>query len=327
MRTRPFGRTGLEVSELVLGGGIVGGILSLADEATRETALRRAVAAGINWIDTAESYGNGVSETTIGRYLAGLSPRPRISTKVRLPADALGDLSGEIERRLEQSLERLNLQSVDLYQLHNQLGTGAGSLEVEHVLRAGGVADTMDRLKAQGLIRAAGFTALGDTAACIRVIESGRFESAQVYYNLLNPSAAWDKAPPGWSAQDFSGIIGACKRQGMAIMNIRALAGGSLASPVPHGREAIIASGSDLETEARRAAAALRALGEGYGTPAQTALRFALANPDITCIVFGVAELAHLDQALEAAEKGPLPTDAIRRLEPLWASDFRQPRS
>ena len=64
-----FGRTGLEISELAFGGGVTGGILINADEATRYTALRRAVAAGINWIDTAPIYGNGASEETIGRHL------------------------------------------------------------------------------------------------------------------------------------------------------------------------------------------------------------------------------------------------------------------
>ena len=324
MKKRPFGRTGLEVSELVLGGGIVGGILILADDETRRAALERAVAAGINWIDTAEAYGNGTSETTIGRFLGTLSPRPHVSTKFRLAPEDLGDLPGAIERRIEQSLKRLGCDRVELYQLHNQLGgaDGARTLGIAHVLKPGGVADVLDRLKAQGLFRAAGMTALGETPAIVSVIESGRFESAQVYYNLLNPSAAWDEVPAQWSAQDFSGIIAACKRQGMAIMNIRALAGGSLASPKRHGREAVIAAGSDLEREQHRAAIVGNALGSDCGTPAQTALRFVLANPDLTCTVFGLAELSHLDEALAAVANGPLPPEALRRLRPVWDSDF-----
>ena len=87
MRYRPFGRTGLEVSELVFGGGWVGGILIHQDDATRRTAIRRALEAGINWIDTAPSYGAGQSEEALGWLLqeverAALSvdqgaPRPR----------------------------------------------------------------------------------------------------------------------------------------------------------------------------------------------------------------------------------------------------------
>jgi aryl-alcohol dehydrogenase-like predicted oxidoreductase len=104
MRKNLLGRTGLQISELAFGGGVTGGILIEADEATQHAALARAVAAGINWIDTAPVYGNGASEETIGRHLASLSPRPHVSTKVRLEAEDLGDIAGAIERSLEQSL-------------------------------------------------------------------------------------------------------------------------------------------------------------------------------------------------------------------------------
>lgn len=324
MRRRRFGNTGLEIPELVLGGGVVGGILVLADDDTRRLALERAVAAGIDWIDTAAAYGNGISEETIGRHLPKLSPRPRISTKFRLAEDDLSDVPGAVRRHLEGSLRRLGVDSVELFQLHNQLGEADGPrrLATDHVLRSGGIADTLDRLRQEGLIGAAGFTALGETSACLEVIRSARFASAQVYYNLLNPSAAWQQAPATWSAQDFSGLIDACEREGMAMMGIRALAAGVLASDTRHGREVVIASGSDVDRDADRAAAVRQVLGENYGNPARTALRFALAEPRLSCIVVGIAELAHLDEALAAAESGPLPAEALDRLKPLWHGDF-----
>ncbi len=87
MRKSFLGRTGLEISELAFGGGVTGGILINADEATRYNALRRAVAGGINWIDTAPIYGNGASEETIGRHLESLSrgrtSPPRCGSKPR----------------------------------------------------------------------------------------------------------------------------------------------------------------------------------------------------------------------------------------------------
>ena len=76
MKTNPLGRTGLAISEIAFGGGVTGGILITADEATRQAALARAVAGGINWIDTAALYGDGASEETIGRYFPSLTPRP-----------------------------------------------------------------------------------------------------------------------------------------------------------------------------------------------------------------------------------------------------------
>src|SRR4030088_2493294 len=109
MRKSSFGRTGLEISEIAFGGGVTGGILINAREATRWAALHRAVAGGINWIDTAPLYGDGASEETIGRHLAVLSPRPYVSTKVRLDRDHMADIGGAIRRSLEQSLKRLQL--------------------------------------------------------------------------------------------------------------------------------------------------------------------------------------------------------------------------
>ena len=84
MRYRPFGKTGLEVSELVFGGGWVGGILIHQDDATKLQAIRRALEGGINWIDTAPSYGAGKSEEALGWLLKEVDQQPYLSTKVGL---------------------------------------------------------------------------------------------------------------------------------------------------------------------------------------------------------------------------------------------------
>jgi len=246
-----------------------------------------------------------------------------LSTKVDLDPAKLDDIEGQIERSLHASLKRLRRDSVDLLQLHNRIGArrGAGgqrTVSVEDALRA---ADGLARMKSQGLTRWIGLTALGETDAIVRTIESGRFDSAQVYYNMLNPSAARPRPrsmPPEWTGQDFGGVIEACKRHDMGIMNIRVLAGGTLASEVRHGREVVVTDAADLDTEQRRAAAAFGALGTLDGTRAQLAVRFALANPDLSCVVVGLAEPRHLQEAIEAQARGPLPEDALRRLEKGW---------
>src|ERR1700704_6691302 len=112
MKTNTLGRTGLDISEIAFGGGVTGGILIKADEATQHAALARAVAGGINWIDTAALYGDGASEATIGRHLSSLDPCPQISTKVRLERDDMADIPGAIERGLTQSLTRLRVERV-----------------------------------------------------------------------------------------------------------------------------------------------------------------------------------------------------------------------
>ena len=327
MRKAFLGNTGLEISELAFGGGVTGGILVKADETTRYNALRRAVAAGINWIDTAPIYGDGASEETIGRHLDSLAPRPYVSTKVRLEAQDIDDIPGAIERSLEQSLARLRSDWVALFQLHNHLGSSVGgrvALTPEQVLGGGGVADTFDRLKEQGLIHAGGITTAGDTEACLEVINSGRFDAAQIYYNAINPTAAWRRVPPDWSGgQDFCGLLTACFHQNMGVLNIRIFAGGVLASPQPPDQLFVMTSDTDLGNETRCAAAVRAALGDSYGTPAQAALRFVLGNRDFTSRVLGISRIEQLEEALEALAQGPLPSVGISRLETLWANEFK----
>ena len=326
MKFRRFGRSGLQVSEIVFGGGYVGGIVILADDATRRRALRRALDAGINWIDTAPLYGQGRSEEALGWLLAEVPEKPYLSTKVRLDLAKLDDIPGAVERSVHESLRRLKRDSVDLLQLHNAIGarTGSGTLGavgIDDVLRAGGVADALERMRAQGLTRLVGLTALGEAPAIVRAIESGRFDSAQVYYNLLNPSAAREM-PAGWSGHDFAGVCAACKAQGVAMMGIRVFASGVLATDERHGREIALTEDSALEVETQRAHAALAALGPGHGTRAQTALRFALANPQFACFVVGLGEPSHLDEVIEAEAKGPLAREVIARLDAVYAKGF-----
>ena len=323
MRYRPFGRTGLGVSELVFGGGFVGGILIHADDDTKLKALRRGLDGGMNWIDTAPSYGDGKSEEALGWLLKEVDAEPYLSTKVRLDLSRLDDIEGQVEASLEQSLKRLRCDSVELFQLHNPIGpqTSGERIGVDQVLREGGVADALDRVRERGLTRFTGITAFGEAAACREVIASGRFDSAQIYYNMLNPSAGQDM-PPAWRGHDLHGLIAACKARDVAVMNIRVLAAGVLASEQRHGREVPMSDAAPITTEEARARAVFARLGERYGTRAQTAIRFALANPDIACVLVGMAELAHLDEALTAAEMGPLPAEALRELREVYRSNF-----
>jgi len=325
MRYRTFGRTGLQVSELVFGGGWVGGVLIHQDDATKLSTLRRAMEAGINWIDTAPSYGKTQSEQALGWLLKEIDTKPYLSTKVLLDTARLDDIQSQVERSMHESLQRLGRGSVDVLLLHNPIepAVAGNAVTADHVLRSGGAADALERMREQKLTRYIGFTALGDAASCRRVIDSGRFDAAQVYYNLLNPSAA-RAMPARWTGHDFSGLIASCKAQGTAVMAIRVFAAGVLATEVRHGREVIVTRATDVPTEERRARAVFAALGGAYGTRAQAALRFVLANPDVSCAIIGLAEHAHLEEALAGAALGPLPRQALEALEQVYATDFGQ---
>jgi len=335
MRKRKLGRTGLDVSELVFGGGWVGGILINGDDETRRAAIRRALAAGINWIDTAPSYGQGRSEEALGWLLPELDRQPDLtapylSTKVALDPASGEDFASQAARSIEGSLKRLNRESVDLVFLHNGLAQEAAghSISLDQLLGRGGAAEALEALRDQGLTRFIGLTASGPAECCRDAVSSGRFDAAQVYYNMLNPSAARQSMPAGWTGHDFTGVIDACEAAGCGVVVIRALAAGVLATEERHGREVVMTRDSDLAVEELRARAAMEALGlnetaqTSYGTRSQAAIRFVLANGKISCTEIGLAELSHLDQAIEAAEMGPLPPEALDALERLYERNF-----
>src|SRR5437764_10964878 len=118
---RKLGRTGLDVSLLGFGCGAVGGLMIKGAAADQERAVARAVELGINYFDTAQMYGNGESERNLGRVLKALKPGVYVGTKVRLPPTERGQIGQAIAASLEASLQRLQLERVDLYQFHNAI--------------------------------------------------------------------------------------------------------------------------------------------------------------------------------------------------------------
>jgi aryl-alcohol dehydrogenase-like predicted oxidoreductase len=323
MKYRTFGRSGIKVSEIIFGGGNVGGIIIHKDDATKREAIRRALAGGINWIDTAAQYGNGKSEEALGWLLPEVKEKPYLSTKFSLDVENLQDIPAQIEERFKASLARLKRSSVDLLQLHNRIGYKPGGrvMTVDHILGKNGVADGLDRLREKGLIRHMGITGIGEAPAVCEVINSGRFDSAQVYYNLLNPSAA-RPMPEAWTGHDMGGIIAACRANNVAVMAIRIFAAGIIATDERTGRESMLTDNTVLAEEVRKAKAVFDTIGADQGTRAQVALRFVLSNPDVSCAIIGMAELHHIDEALQAVEMGPLPAPVLARLDALYESDF-----
>ncbi len=332
MKYRQLGRTGVSVSELIFGCGSQGGIMINAEPAEMEAAAHRAITSGVNWFDTAPQYGDGVSETNLGRILKDLDEKPFVSTKVRLSSDNTDDIFGHIERALHESLERLQVDKIDLYQLHNGV-TMAGdekSLSTMDVLGREGAFDAMEKLRNQGLFKFIGMTALGDTGLCRRMIESGRIDVAQVYFNVVNPTASHPvprdsfgqsvKKPS--SGQDFTGLLEACDEWNVGVIAIRTLAAGALADPNWPGTKSILTTDTTWEEDKRKAAAVMELCGDAYGTPAQTATKFALSFPAVSCVDFAVGNMAELEDTLAIGDNSQLPEDALDKLNALYNSDF-----
>ena len=108
MQLRVFGRTGMQLSVLGFGCGAVGGIMVRGDPADQERTIARAIAAGVNYFDTAVQYGDGESEKNLGRVLQKLKPaNVAVGTKVRLPSRDFGGIADAVAKSLEGSLVRL----------------------------------------------------------------------------------------------------------------------------------------------------------------------------------------------------------------------------
>ncbi|MCA6116270.1 aldo/keto reductase [Bradyrhizobium sp. WSM 1738] len=323
MEFRIFGRTGLQLSILGFGCGAVGGLMVRGDAADQERAIARAIGSGVNYFDTAVQYGDGESEKNLGRVLQQLKPKGVVvGTKVRLQPGDLGHIDDAVRASLEGSLSRLRLGSVDIFHLHNPITREGGgpALSVRQVLDE--VVPAFERLRRQGKIRFLGLTALGDTAALHEVINAGVFDSAQVVYNMLNPSAA-DALPQNYPAQDYGRLFDATKAAGVGVVGIRVLAGGALSGsaerhPIAGPAPEPLGSAMSYDADIDRARRLMPLVEEGFATSlTEAATRFALSHPAMGTILVGMATPQQFEDALAAVQKGPLPQEALDRLAAL----------
>jgi aryl-alcohol dehydrogenase-like predicted oxidoreductase len=313
----------MRVSALGFGCGAVGGIMVRGDPADQERLVARAIDVGVNYFDTAVLYGDGVSEKNLGRVLQKLKPANAIvGTKVRVPPGETGRIADAIATSLEGSLARLGLDRVDIFHLHNPITVSGGgsALSARQVLDD--VVPAFERLRQQGKIRYLGISAVGDTAALHQVIDAKVFDSAQIVYNMLNPSAG-EQLPKNYPAQDYGKLFDSTKAAGVGVVGIRVLAGGALsgsaerhpiASPAPEPIGSAMSYDADLD----RARRLMPLVKEGFAESLpEAATRFALSHPAMGTILVGMATPQQFEDALAAVQKGPLPQAALERLAAL----------
>jgi aryl-alcohol dehydrogenase-like predicted oxidoreductase len=321
MERRTLGRTGLKVSALGFGCGNVGGLMVRGTPADQERAVARAVELGINYFDTAPLYGDGESERNLGRVLKSLRPDVIVGTKFRIPPAERGRVAAALTASLEASLRRLGLERVDLLQLHNPISSDDGGFDADTVLDQ--IVPTLEGLRRQGKIRFLGITALGETAALHRVIQAHVLDTAQVCYNLLNPSAGVT-LPRGFPAHDFARLLDRAREAAVGVIGIRVLAAGALSGTEARHPIAVpavdpIASGPDYRTDVRHAHWLDALVREGHaGSLVEAAVRFAIANDAMSTVLVGYSSLDHLEYAAACVNKGPLSPAALDRLSTLW---------
>ncbi len=324
MDYRTLGRTGLRVGALGFGCGNVGGLLIRGTPAERERAVARALELGINYFDTAPIYGDGQSETNLGQVIRALKPRLYVGTKFRVPDVPAAELPAAVARSLEESLKRLGLPRVDLLQCHNLVTRERNGRSVSVKDMRDAIVPALIRLVEQGKIGFYGMTALGETAALHEVLDAGMVQTAQVCFNLLNPSAA-HALPPQFPAQDFGRLLDHAAKSRVGVIVIRVLAAGALSGTEARHPIAVptvdpIGSAPEYAVDVRRARMLEALVEDGHaGSLVEASLRFALASGAVSTVLLGYSSLEHLEYAAASVAKGPLSAAALAGLPTLWA--------
>lgn len=292
---RRFGRTGLSVTPICVGGAPLGDMpetfaYSAPEDRALET-IRATFASPINFLDTAAIYGYGESERRIGlviRELGGLPPGFVLATKADRNAET-GEFSGEqFKRSVEGSLERLGLDRLQYVYIHDPEHT-----TFENVMAPGGPLAVLKRYKEQGVIEHIGMSG-GPIKMLIRYLETGEFTAVETHnrYTLLNRSA--------------DPLLDVATRLDVAVVNAAPYGSGMLAKgPDAYARYAYQDAPPALVERTRK----LAAICQEYGVPlAAAALQFSLRDPRVTTTVVGMTKPERVAQTLELASH-PIPDE------------------
>lgn len=297
MQLRELGRTGIRVSPLCFGGNVFGWT---ADAATSFALLDRFVDAGGNFIDTADAYSRwvpghtgGESETIIGEWLARSGKRNRVVIATKVGSDmgqGKKDLSGAwIRRAVEDSLRRLRVDVIDLYQSHWDDPTAP----MEETLGAYAELVKAGKVRAIG---ASNFDAarLSEALATSDRLGLPRYATLQPHFNLVDRGG-------------YEGALEAlCRLEGLGVIPYYSLAAGFLTGKYrkpedAEGKARGRSVGKYLDARGLRVLAALDEVAAGHrATPAQVALAWLMARPGITAPIASATGTAQLDELIGA---------------------------
>ena len=324
METRKLGQSGLDVPVLCLGAMTFGEVDEKsfmhgvsADEKTSLSIMDRALAAGVNFIDTADVYGpDGLSEKIVGKWLASTKNRDKmvLATKFRFKMgqgpNSTGASRYRIVRTVEESLKRLQTDRIDLYQIHMQdIDTPE-----EETLRA------LDDLVHAGKVLylgASNYAAyrLTDSQWISKTEHLHRFIALQMQYSLMVRDLEREHVP-------------LCRKFGMGILPWSPLAGGFLSGKyernqaAPAGvrldkwKKSLTAYDTDLGWSTLDTVKAIAK--ERETTPTAIALAWLLAKPTVSSVIFGARTVAQLDDNLKAADV-KLSAEDVKRLDDVSA--------
>jgi aryl-alcohol dehydrogenase-like predicted oxidoreductase len=323
MRYNQLGRTGLFVSEICLGTMTFGeaganglwGQIADVDQTAATAIVGRALQAGVNFIDTADVYSAGVSEQLLGQALKDVGARRQdvvIATKVYgSMSDAPNDRGasrGHIMDSVSQSLERLQTDHIDLYQIHGHDPV----TPIEETLRA------LDDLVRQGMVRYIGLSnwqawRMAKALGVSDRLNLSRYETVQAYYSIAGRDLEREVVP-------------LLQEEKLGLMVWSPLAGGLLsgkygpgASGNGEGRRAAFNFPPVDEDRGWQCVAVMREIAEKHGSNVATvALAWVLSRPFVMSVIIGAKRMDQLEQNL-AATTLTLDADDLARLDTVSA--------
>ena len=345
VRQRPLADTGLTIPALAFGAGPVSALMTDATARERQLAtVQRSISLGVDWFDTAATYGNGASETNLGCALRelGAGNTVRVGTKVRLAAEQFGNISGAMRASVEGSLHRLGVSSVALLQLHNsitrQRGDQPTSITPDDVLRPGGVLEAFEQLRSEGLVKHFGLTGLGDAESLNEVLASNAWTTMQVNLNLcdassLSPIGGERRGEEAGRASERNTSLlttppphpnplprwgrgnDNARHHAPSFLAIRVFAGGALAGKPPsaHTLTTKFFPLPIYERDLRRAEAMRLLLPAEVSLP-EAAVRFAVHHARVTSAIIGFGSPDEVEDAARWTANGPLPDELIATL-------------
>jgi aryl-alcohol dehydrogenase-like predicted oxidoreductase len=302
MRYRILGKTGIEVSELGMGGLFVSDFAAARAEGVR--AVRRALELGVNYVDTAPSYHD--SEEVLGEALDGVPQAYTLSTKLGGRPQPFDPQDADALRRsVETSLRLLRRDQIDILMIHEPDRPGQHDWFSDWEHFHGPVCTLLDELKAEGVIRYAG---LGGTTAytLAHIIATGAYD---VVLTAFNYSLLWQEATIA--------VLPEAQRQGMGIVIGSPLQQGALARPYVDEVE----SGARWLSPPRRAQykRLYTLVRDLEMTLPELALRFVISNPAISTTLMGARSVDEVEQNVRSVEKGPLPGDVLEEIQAIAA--------
>ena len=302
MKRRTLGRTGIEVSELSLGGLFVASFAAAQDRANQ--VVKCALDRGINYIDTAPAYGN--SEEALGIALSGENRPVVLSTKLGgRPQPFNPRDTKQLLLSVEASLKFLKRDTIDILFVHEPDRPGQYNWWTDPERFTGPALDAIADLKRRGLIR---YSGLGGTTAyeLARIVRTGMFDVVLTAYNY---SLLWREA--------MIEIIPAARELKMGIIIGSPLQQGALARR--YDKE--VNDGAPWLSSPRREQLKLlyRFLDEIHMDIAEAGIRFAISNLDVSTVLIGASNSRHVELNVAYAEKGPLAADILERFDQIAA--------